>query len=54
MIHCNVIQDDPATAEDDEKKVKSTTDMSNWDAKFLQVDQTTLFQMILVSFNMAK
>ena len=44
----NLIQDDPPVAEDDEKKVKPTDDISSWDAKFLQVDQKTLFQIIQV------
>ena len=44
----NLIQDDPAEAEEDEKKEKPTDDISSWDAEFLQVDQKTLFEIIRV------
>lgn len=44
-------KDDPPPPEDDENKEKRTDDISSWDADFLKVDQGTLFELILVSFN---
>lgn len=43
--------DPPATNEDDADSRKKTTDIEEWDQKFMQVDQEMLFEIILVSFN---
>ena len=43
-------KDDPPPPEDDDNKEKRTDDISSWDADFLKVDQGTLFELILVSF----
>lgn len=40
--------DPPATAEDDSDSRKKTTDIDEWDQKFMQVDQEMLFEIILV------
>ena len=41
--------DPPATNEDDTDSRKKTTDIDEWDQKFMQVDQEMLFEIILVS-----
>lgn len=41
--------DPPASAEDDSDSRKKTTDIDEWDQKFMQVDQEMLFEIILVS-----
>ena len=41
--------DPPATNEDDADSRKKTTDIEEWDQKFMQVDQEMLFEIILVS-----
>jgi S-phase kinase-associated protein 1 len=41
--------DPPATADDDSDSRKKTTDIEEWDQKFMQVDQEMLFEIILVS-----
>jgi len=40
--------DPPATADDDADSRKKTTDIDEWDQKFMQVDQEMLFEIILV------
>ena len=40
--------DPPATADDDSDSRKKTTDIDEWDQKFMQVDQEMLFEIILV------
>ena len=40
--------DPPATNEDDADSRKKTTDIDEWDQKFMQVDQEMLFEIILV------
>lgn len=40
--------DPPATADDDSDSRKKTTDIEEWDQKFMQVDQEMLFEIILV------
>lgn len=47
---CDHHKDDPpATNEDDSDSRKKTTDIEEWDQKFMQVDQEMLFEIILVS-----
>lgn len=41
--------DPPASADDDADSRKKTTDIDEWDQKFMQVDQEMLFEIILVS-----
>jgi len=41
--------DPPATADDDSDSRKKTTDIEEWDQKFMQVDQEMLFEIILAS-----
>ena len=40
--------DPPASADDDSDSRKKTTDIDEWDQKFMQVDQEMLFEIILV------
>ena len=40
--------DAPAAADDDSDSRKKTTDIDEWDQKFMQVDQEMLFEIILV------
>ncbi|XP_055325705.1 S-phase kinase-associated protein 1-like [Sitodiplosis mosellana] len=39
-------KDDPIPTDDDKTKEKRTVDISSWDADFLKVDQSTLFEII--------
>ncbi|KAL9936921.1 hypothetical protein V8E36_004156 [Tilletia maclaganii] len=41
--------DPPAPQDDVEEARKRTTDISDWDSKFIQVDQEMLFEIILAS-----
>jgi len=41
--------DPPATNEDDSDSRKKTTDIEEWDQKFMQVDQEMLFEIILAA-----
>ncbi|KAI9685632.1 MAG: hypothetical protein M1820_010775 [Bogoriella megaspora] len=41
--------DPPATNEDDSDSRKKTTDIDEWDQKFMQVDQEMLFEIILAA-----
>lgn len=40
--------DPPSANEDDSDSRKKTTDIEEWDQKFMQVDQEMLFEIILV------
>lgn len=40
--------DPPSTNDDDSDNRKKTTDIDEWDQKFMQVDQEMLFEIILV------
>jgi len=41
--------DAPTTADDDSDSRKKTTDIDEWDQKFMQVDQEMLFEIILAA-----
>ena len=41
--------DPPSTNDDDSDSRRKTTDIEEWDQKFMQVDQEMLFEIILVS-----
>ena len=41
--------DPPSTNEDDSESRKKTTDIEEWDQKFMQVDQEMLFEIILAA-----
>jgi len=46
---CEHHKNDPAvTQEEDADNRKKTTDIDEWDQKFMQVDQEMLFEIILV------
>jgi len=46
---CDHHKGDPVTtADDDADSRKKTTDIDEWDQKFMQVDQEMLFEIILV------
>lgn len=42
--------DPPSSADEDTDSRKKTTDIDEWDQKFMQVDQEMLFEIILVRF----
>ncbi|KAI0999599.1 hypothetical protein K3495_g8598 [Podosphaera aphanis] len=47
---CEYHKNDPVTATDDDSDSrKKTTDIEEWDQKFMQVDQEMLFEIILAS-----
>lgn len=46
---CDHHKNDPPTAGDDDDNRRKTTDIDEWDQKFMQVDQEMLFEVILVS-----
>ena len=47
---CQHHKSDPHTTHDDDSDSrKKTTDIDEWDQKFMQVDQEMLFEIILVS-----
>ncbi|CAF3440511.1 E3 ubiquitin ligase complex SCF subunit scon-3 [Fusarium graminearum] len=47
---CDHHRNDPPQAQDDESDArKKTTDIEEWDQKFMQVDQEMLFEIILAS-----
>lgn len=46
---CEHHKNDPQTAADDDDNRRKTTDIDEWDQKFMQVDQEMLFEIILVS-----
>jgi len=41
--------DPPASADDDSDSRKKSTDIEEWDQKYMSVDQEMLFEIILVS-----
>ncbi|KAJ2907197.1 E3 ubiquitin ligase complex SCF subunit scon-3 [Zalerion maritima] len=41
--------DPPSTGDDDNESRKKTTDIEEWDQKFMQVDQEMLFEIILAA-----
>ena len=46
---CEHHRNDPLQAQDDESDARRrTTDIEDWDQKFMQVDQEMLFEIILV------
>lgn len=48
---CEHHKDDPPSAQDDDSDSrKKSTDIDEWDQKFMQVDQEMLFEIILVCF----
>ena len=48
---CDHHKDDPPAAADDETDArKKTTDIEDWDMRYMQVDQEMLFEIILVCF----
>ena len=46
---CEHHKDDPPASADDSDSRKKTTDIEEWDQKFMQVDQEMLFEIILAS-----
>lgn len=49
---CEHHKNDPAPAADDETDSrKKSTDIEEWDQKFMQVDQEMLFEIILVCYS---
>ena len=47
---CTHHKNDPPTSQDDDSDSrKKSTDIEEWDQKFMQVDQEMLFEIILVS-----
>lgn len=49
---CTHHRADPLTTNDDDSDSrKKTTDIDEWDQKFMQVDQEMLFEIILVSLH---
>lgn len=50
LEYCEYHKDDVAPASEDESdRIKRTTDISEWDQKFLAVDQEMLFEIILAA-----
>ena len=47
---CTHHKSDPASTGEEEDSRRRTTDIDEWDQKFMQVDQEMLFEIILVSF----
>ena len=47
---CEHHKHDPPSASDDDDNRRKTTDIDEWDQKFMQVDQEMLFEIILVRF----
>ena len=45
---CEHHKNDPPSASDDDDNRRKTTDIDEWDQKFMQVDQEMLFEIILV------
>lgn len=42
-------KDDPTPAPEEEMKAKSSDDIDEWDKEFINVDQGTLFEIILAA-----
>lgn len=51
---CDHHKNDPPSASDDDDSRRKTTDIDEWDQKFMQVDQEMLFEVILVSNSSAE
>lgn len=50
LEYCEYHKDDvAAVTEDESDRIKRTTDISEWDQKFLSVDQEMLFEIILAA-----
>lgn len=48
--YCEHHKDDPVVpAEDDAERMKRAADITEWDSKFLQVDQEMLFEILLAA-----
>lgn len=45
-------KDPPQTTEDENDSRKKSTEIDEWDQKFMQVDQEMLFEIILVGFSL--
>jgi S-phase kinase-associated protein 1 len=45
---CAHHRNDPPSSADDDDSRRKTTDIEEWDQKFMQVDQEMLFEIILV------
>jgi Skp1 family, tetramerisation domain len=45
---CTYHRGDPASTGDEDEGRRKTTDIDEWDQKFMQVDQEMLFEIILV------
>ena len=45
---CDHHKDDPVEEKEDDSRNKKSTDIDDWDQKFMQVDQEMLFEIILV------
>ena len=46
--------DPPASQDDDSDSRKKSTDIDEWDQKFMQVDQEMLFEIILVRYALSE
>lgn len=46
---CNHHKNDPPTAGDEDESRRKTTEIDEWDQKFMQVDQEMLFEIILAA-----
>jgi S-phase kinase-associated protein 1 len=42
-------KDDPVMPQDDDTKPKNSDDISEWDKEFMNVDQGTLYELILAA-----
>ena len=47
--YCKHHKDDPAPPPEDENKPKTSDDIDDWDREFINVDQGTLFEIILAA-----
>lgn len=47
--YCKYHQEHPTVVAEEKKDEKRTDDISEWDLKFCQVDQATLFELILAA-----
>jgi S-phase kinase-associated protein 1 len=47
--YCKHHKDDPPPVAEDEAKAKSSDDIDDWDKEFINVDQGTLFEVILAA-----
>lgn len=49
VAYCNYHTDHPTAVSEDKKDEKRTDDISGWDRDFLNMDQSTLFEVILAA-----